>query len=677
MIAEIAKSLAGASGKPDQPAIAVLEAGTGTGKTVAYALAAIPVAKSLGMKIVISTATIALQEQIVNKDLPDLKAHSPLQFDFSLAKGRGRYLCLSKLDTLLQSHAVLDPNMALYEDEKATQLDDRALDLYNALAQDLINGRWDGDRDNWGESIEEELWRPITTDHRQCLNRRCSNFSGCSFFIARQGLEKADCIVANHDLVMADLTLGGGAILSKPEETIYIFDEGHHLPDKAISHFSHRARIKGTEAWLTQLNRTLKKIVKELGHPDSLTRKLVRLPELLSALEQGLSEVSIYLQDNIAFEATSTRDDQPADYRFNQGVVPLPLSQMADQLRLSFNRLFLLLEEFSDELKEAMGEGRAGISREGAESWFPLLGQLLARAEASHYLWRDYATASESVAGVPTARWLSQYNGNEFADIELSCSPILAAKTLNDNLWSRCAGAVVTSATLTALGCFDRLRMRTGLPENCCYRQVPSPFDYHSCGQLIIPRMSADPSDADAHTAAVIETLDRIIDPEEGSLVLFSSRKQMKQVLDGCREELRSITLAQGGYSKQELLKEHRSRIDQGQGSILFGLASFAEGVDLPGSYLTHVIIAKIPFAVPGHPVEEALSEWIQTQGGNPFMDISVPDASIRLVQGAGRLLRSETDRGRISLLDNRVLTRRYGKALLNALPPFQRVVES
>jgi ATP-dependent DNA helicase DinG len=167
--------------------------------------------------------------------------------------------------------------------------------------------------------------------------------------------------------------------------------------------------------------------------------------------------------------------------------------------------------------------------------------------------------------------------------------------------------------------------------------------------------------------------LPRLLDAREGSLVLFSSRRQMLEVFQGIDGGLRELVLMQGDYSKQEILRRHREAIDAGGGSVIFGLASFAEGVDLPGDYCRHVVIAKIPFAVPDSPLEAALAEWVEAQGRNAFMEISVPDAALRLVQASGRLLRTEQDSGRVTLMDRRILTRRYGRAILDSLPPYRR----
>ena len=254
MIAEIANTLsripdtgAAASGLP---AVCVIEAGTGTGKTIAYAVAAIPMAKSLGKRLVVATATIALQEQFVNKDLPDIRRSSGMDFTYALAKGRRRYVCLSKLDRMMAESQGASALIPLYPDEFGAPLEAEALPVYDAMLEALGRGQWDGDRDNWSDNVSEQIWYSVTTDHSQCTGRRCPHISQCSFYRARDELQSADIIVTNHDLVLADLALGGGAILSLPEDSIYVFDEGHHLPDKALSHFASFCRLHSTIAWL-------------------------------------------------------------------------------------------------------------------------------------------------------------------------------------------------------------------------------------------------------------------------------------------------------------------------------------------------------------------------------------------------------------------------------------------
>lgn len=672
MIAEVARTLASADGEGEEPAIAVVEAGTGTGKTMAYSIAAIPVAQALDKTLVISTGTVALQEQIVYKDLPDLQQHSGLQFSFTLAKGRGRYLCLAKLDGALADQAAANPALALYPDEQQGGLDSAGQAVLQTLLEKLGSGAWDGDRDRWPEPIPDATWSRITTDHAQCTGRRCPHVRQCCFFKARDAIDKVDVIVTNHDLVMADLALGGGAILPPPAECIYIFDEGHHLPDKARDHFACHVRLRATDRALEQSLRGLASAAGELGDSGGIDRQFELLPGIVFGLRQQLAAI------RPAFEALLEQagaGERNPHHRFPQGVVPEALREIAAQLRDGFEELAERLGRICAVVEEALDDGAHGIGRDIAERWYPALSSLRARAEASRELWFFFARDAGDEKP-PRARWVAAVPGGGGAlDLEVNCSPILAAGTLATHLWSSCAAAVVTSATLTALGKFDRFAMRAGVPAEATRTVVPSPFHHADAGVLSVPPMRAEPTDPEQHTAMLIEMLPQLLDPAEGSLVLFSSRKQMEQVHEGLDAPWRARILMQDQLSKQEILNRHRARIDGGEGGVIFGLASFAEGVDLPGDYCRHVVIAKIPFAVPDEPVESALAEWVESRGGNPFMELSVPDAAMKLVQASGRLLRSESDTGRITLLDRRVVTRRYGRAILDSLPPFRREI--
>jgi len=188
-----------------------------------------------------------------------------------------------------------------------------------------------------------------------------------------------------------------------------------------------------------------------------------------------------------------------------------------------------------------------------------------------------------------------------------------------------------------------------------------------------VPRLNCDPSDNLRHTELIVAAIPKLLATTDAALMLFSSRRQMRDVLDGLDDEWRDRVLCQDDFQKSQLLKYHRKRVDDGEGSIIFGLASFAEGIDLPSKYCTHVLIAKLPFSVPNDPVEMTLADWVEEQGHNPFMKLAVPDAAFRLLQATGRLLRNEQDTGQITLFDERIVTRRYGKAILDSLPPYRR----
>lgn len=698
MIAEIARALAlidadqdagegseNAAETGSNGPVCVIEAGTGTGKTLAYVLGTLPLAKHLGKKVVLATATVALQEQVTQRDLPDIAKHSGLSFSYTLAKGRGRYLCLSRLDQILQGNDSENAMLALFGDDVsdlgAPTPGDTA--LYESMLDKISRGEWHGDRDDWDGVMRDADWSPVTVEAGQCAGQKCSNYSRCFFYQARDQVQKVDCVVANHDLVLVDLALGGGAILPAPEDTIYIFDEAHHLPAKANQHFSSSTRLRATMQWLDASARTLARLAADTVINDNgvIAREQSDIKPLFKQLSEALGTALLLVEPLLQANASGNQRaagskhgsaDGGEAMTFALGVVPVELREQAVQLASRFYRLTRGLREISTVLRRQMEEADTLPGRQHAEQWFPLLGSMASRAEASEKLWQAFAS-KDAADQAPSARWLSQVEQGDSTDIVLSCSPVLAAHTLTENLWQRCAGAVLTSATLSALEKFDVLAMRAGLPAHTVFHRIASPFDYASAARLIIPKLNCDPSDSRAHTAAIVALLPQLLDKSEASLMLFSSRRQMLDVLEGLSDEWRHIILCQDDYQKAQLLNFHRQRIDKGEPSVIFGLASFAEGVDLPGKYCEHVLIAKIPFAVPNDPIEATLAQWLEQQGKNPFMTLAVPEAAFRLVQASGRLLRSETDTGRITLFDERVISKFYGKSILASLPPFTR----
>ena len=483
-------------------------------------------------------------------------------------------------------------------------------------------------------------------------------------------MQSADIIVTNHDLALSDLALGGGAILPPPQECIYIFDEGHHLPDKALAHFASFCRLHATSAWLQDSVKTLAQSAQTLASVDGVQQPLQELP---ARMDDAIASLQVA-------EQTVAQMFEPADVveggedrqlRFPHGVVPEPLRDVAATLTGLFERLCQDLSRIEARLEDALEDNFDGLDKSEIEALHINQGAMLGRAEGALALWRDYA-GDAAGEDPPRARWITLVNSGGQYGFDLRCSHVLASDILADCLWSRAAGVVVTSATLTALGSFERFILHSGAPREAVYKVVSSPFRYENAS-FEVPPMDCDPGDSRAHTAELIARLPDVLEPDAGALVLFSSRRQMLDVSDGLRETLGERLLVQGDYSKQEIVRRHRERIDAGLGSVIFGLASFAEGVDLPGDYCRHVVIAKIPFAVPDSPLEAALAEWFESRGRNPFMEMSVPDAALRLVQASGRLLRTEADTGRVTLMDRRIVTRRYGRAILDSLPPFRR----
>lgn len=670
MIAEIARTLSriefdDEGNRTSDNHVCVVEAGTGTGKTIGYLLPTVVLARALGKKIVISTATVALQEQVVHKDLPELNQHTELNLGFRLAKGRGRYLCLSKLDRLLSDDEG-QQLIPLYEDE-AVGLDEQDKNLFREMLHRLSVGEWDGDRDNWEDEIEGPRWQKVTTDHRQCTGRKCSHVRNCAFFKARDSIDDTECVVANHDLVLADLALGGGAILPPPEDTIYVFDEGHHLPEKALNHFSSRTRYSSTIRWLGQSEGQWPSLIAELADASYFCQLAEPLEGLLKHA-RNLMETHSHLVQHICAEVD--RSQFIPRLRFPEGVAPPELEALAAELKLAFADLVLRLEKLNQELETLMDEQSSAVAQVDLENLYPVIGIWLNRAQGNLSLWTQYEKTAPD-KDWPIARWITLIDNNGVSDYEIVASPILASRALEASLWGRCYASVVTSATIMALNTFDRFKTRAGTNEEASYLSVPSPFNYTENAKFVIPKASIEASDSQRHTESVIDILEDIVDLSAGSLVLFSSRRQMQEVYDSMPVSFTNKVLMQGVESKQSLISKHKGRIDNKMGSVLFGLASFAEGVDLPGAYCTHVIIAKIPFAVPDDPVEAAFSEWVDANGGNAFMQVSVPDASVKLIQACGRLLRTESDEGTISVLDRRLLSKRYGRVLLNSLPPY------
>lgn len=650
MIADIARGLT------EDDRLCVVEAGTGTGKTAAYCLAAIPIAQARDKRVVISTATVALQEQVALRDLPDLKRHANLDFSFTIAKGRSRYVCLQRLEDRL----AFDPERErLYGPPDAEHLE-----IYRRLEAAFDTGTWDGDLDNWADGVPPTAWTPVTNDRVGCQGRRCKYYHQCPVFRARADVVDADVVVANHDLVLTDLRIGGGVVLPDPAETIFVLDEAHHLPDKTRDQFTFHAALHGCADWLKQVSSSMETMARRFNQPREVQRARERLAEEAGGADDLIAAVGTIVGD-LAFEP---RDTDTETYRFPLGEIPEPLAEASAPLGESFGGVAAILGELGDDLDEVVEGNLDWPNPEQAESWRPTIGQLASRAASAEALFSDYGNSSSASA----ARWASRGLAEGREDIELMSVPLRPGEILNDYLWSGCHGALATSATLCALGAFDRFRESAGLKGSVRESRIASPFDFERVATLSVPRMRAEPSASQDHTEEIAALLPDLLRLEPSALVLFNSWWQFNAVVESLPEELRSNCRLQGEASKQRLIRDHTEAIDQGQPSYLFGLASFAEGVDLPGDYCRHVILARIPFAVPDDPVDQALAEWLVNQGRNPFMELSLPDASLRLVQACGRLIRNESDEGRITLLDRRILTRRYGESLLAALPPYR-----
>ncbi|ELM3615323.1 ATP-dependent DNA helicase DinG [Aeromonas sobria] len=658
LVAEIAKTLTGEYDK--QRRILVAEAGTGIGKSLSYAQGAIPVARLTQKKLVISTATVALQEQLIHKDLPFYHRHSELPFRFMLVKGRQRYCCEHLLE-----QAASGVEMANFEIDFGTlskhKPSDSDKDRFARLWQAYTDGKWDGDRDNWPEPISDACWLHIAADRHTC-NKALSHHQHCPFHRARNDMDSADVLVVNHALLLSDLTMGGGIILPPPDECIYVLDEAHHLPTIARDHGAASASVKGSRRWLEKLVQSAGKLARALNK-ESLIDPQLKLQDALASIQPDLKAVEQWLSANDRLFGTEPH------YRFAEGVLPDPLPMLAENLKESSKKALRALDRMQSAIGEALKDGE--IRRKEAEPLLAESGFHLQRLESFCALW-EMLGRHVPTGKTPLARWMAK---SDDGDIWLHASPIEVGYLLEEWLWSKCLGAVLVSATLTALSSFSYFRHQVGLKEHdgTRYLRLRSPFEYQKA-ELYLPKMEHEPN-SPAFTQELISVLPRILAGKEASLVLFSSYRQMNEVVAGLRAKGLSL-LVQGEASRNALLTLHKQKCDGGQASILFGTGSFSEGLDLPGHYLTNLVITKLPFAVPNSPVEEATAEWVEQRGGNPFLQLTVPEASRKLIQACGRLIRKEADRGRVTILDRRLLTKRYGKGLLDALPPFTRRIE-
>ncbi len=658
LVAEIANTLCGSYHKRNRMIVA--EAGTGIGKSLSYLMATIPVARFNNRKIVISTATVALQEQLINKDLPLYRRLTDFEFSFLLAKGRQRYCCSEKLAA---ASGVDGGQLAMFE----TKPKAKDIELLKTLYEKLQQGKWDGDRDSWPRPISEELWRLIVSDKHSC-NGSLHAHRSCPFQKARSELDKVDVIIANHSLVMSDISLGGGVILPEPDNTIYVFDEAHHLPQVARDHASAAASLKGAASWLEKLNQSVTKLA-NLADEKRVARFRNELQNAAQELIPALSQLSQ------RFDASEFVDKT---YRFEHGELPEWLEQESKQLKQLSSKACLAVAKIADLIAERVKDGE--IASRLAEPALAELSFYIQRTENLAQVWQLMAQPQPE-KGAPLARWLEVSDERE-GDFVVNVSPLEVGWQLDQQIWSRCVGAVLVSATIRALNSFSFFCRQTGISDKpddgVQFLALASPFDYQQQAELYVPKMAYEPQMPE-FTDHLIERLPNLMAENKANLVLFASYWQMNQVAKALSMEFTKkgwCLQIQGESSRTEIINKHKKLIKNHKTSILFGTGSFSEGLDLPGDLLENLIITKIPFAVPTSPVEQAHSEYIQAKGGNPFMQIAVPEASKKLIQSVGRLLRKEKDSGRVIILDRRLISKRYGKSLLDSLPPFKRHIE-
>ena len=713
-------SVSAEAGLPER-GIAVVQAGTGVGKSAAYASTVIPLALAQQKRVIISTATVALQEQLIAKDLPALAAALPEPFTFALAKGRGRYVCRLKLDQLSGGDAA---SADLFESDDALGAADaspaavaastvanaaasaRAAERWSERAQQyaqwtasLDAGSWDGDRDRLDEPPEGELWGPVAAERHTCTARHCPSYNSCSYYQARARLAQSQVIVVNHDLLLSTLGLHA---LPAPEDCYLVFDEAHHLGAVAQGQFTESMDLMRSQ-WLDRLPRAVDEVAGALQHTPgvdvaTLARELKTaqgelarlamarigaLPEWLALTGRGRTPEPAEggrgsARGGFRQAAPPERGYQapPVVDRFEGGALPPEWLETVAQLHSRASALLKVMEALATQLKANARDNPGDAAR--CAKLYSRLGVLAPRlqhAQATAELWLQDPAAGQA----PLAKWLEAGIQHGLVTLTAHACPLQPGSLLRNQLWNKVRAAVVTSASLVTCGGFEHFLHESGLAydDAVVAREVQSPFDHARQGRLVVVQTRADPKDVEAYTREMLDALmSDLAAVQRGALVLFTSKAQMRRAQEllerGLHSDLRGAVLAQGEASRAQLLRRHAERVQAGEPSILFGLQSFGEGLDLPGELCEWVFITKLPFASPSDPVGQARADWLKAQGRDPFSELVVPATGARLLQWTGRALRSETDEAVVVCYDARLLRQNYGRRMLKGLPPYK-----
>jgi ATP-dependent DNA helicase DinG len=668
---EMSEFIAQKMSQRDHHRVAVVEAPTGVGKTLAYLAGTIDAALDNKKILVISTATVNLQQQLLQKDVPHFIEATGKALKVVQAKGRRRYLCPSKLIGLVSSATQQDLNFDVEHKYQHARRQNAAKQVF----QQWDTKQWDGDRDSRKEGIDPELWHNISTDSEGCAGKSCSQFIRCPYYLVRRDMATANVVIANHDLVLSDADLGGGLVLPNPEEILFVFDEAHNLPQKALDHAAKALNF----AQLYQTTETADSVLKKI--PQVLLSREHDVGFMVMELRRDLPGVATLLQqmetllqsDDLVKDIIAGKVSEPRIYW--QSPLVKTLITPCQGLLQRANTIYKHYALFAKWIKDALESQE--ISNKVAEVLLPQVGTV---QNIFGYLidFMGLFLDEDKADFPPNVRWLSYEQFAKSPTLVINAGPMTSAYFLEKTLWNRAYGAVLTSATLRGMGLFQRFRSDCGLKRfnSQHFLAVKSPFNYHQQATLHLPNMLALPNEnKETWQNEIVIQLNTLIDQKEATLVLFTSKTVMDSVYKAMPISFVPKILLQGqSLSPKNMISEHIQRIEKGEGSIIFGMDRFAEGVDLPGHLCSHVIITKLPFPVFTRPIEQAKQEWIIRSGGQPFISLSLPAVSVRLIQACGRLLRKETDSGRITILDRRLLTKNYGKQLLKHLPNYRLI---
>lgn len=659
--------------------VALIEAGTGTGKSLAYLIPAIIWAVRNEQRVVISTNTINLQEQLIKKDIPLLQRNSNIEFSAYLLKGRGNYLCKRKLMA-----AATDP--ALFPDAASEELD-----AISAWAEHSPSGCLS----DLSFQPAWEVWDNLRCEGDQCSRSRCTHFQKCFFYRARREAASARILVVNHALLLADMALrqnnGYDAVSVLPPFERLIIDEGHHLEEAATTAYSARISRAGIMRQLARLVTTGGKsgILSVLNNRIGQT-----LPEQMEGLYQELSaiietalqpqtiELASLVDKELDWLAKALQEQEAGDDLRGSEI----RRRITPQIRKSHfwsvlsPKLLHLAEKFSE-----LGDGLSALDRASAKLPDPLkmtLDSLLTDAVGIGHRLTTIATELTLFCtdDVGYCHWLElKQAGQNGMQPAICTAPLEVATLLHRSMLQPLETVIITSATMTVSNSFSYQRKRNGIDlleqKQLSELLLPSPFDFGNQSVIGIPTDMPDPSSRDFKQAVIDTVLQALVISRGGAFVLFTSFELLRTVSSALKADLERLgltVLRQGeGAGRNQLLARFRKE----NNAVLFGTDSFWEGVDVKGDALRLVIITRLPFQVPTEPIQQARAELVTNQGGDPFRELSLPQAVLKLRQGFGRLIRSRTDRGAVLLLDSRIVSKNYGSRFLKSLPASGQVI--
>jgi ATP-dependent DNA helicase DinG len=631
----------------------LVEAGTGTGKSFAYLVPAALWSAQNNSRVVISTNTINLQDQLVKKDLPDLCQALNLDLRFAILKGRANYLCPRRLETLRQR----GPD---------TMEEMRVLAKIMVWQQESDSG--DRGEINLNGPVERDVWLRLSAEDEGCKADTCQTriAGGCPFYRARQIAQSAHILVVNHALLLSDVATGNRVL---PEYNYLIIDEGHHMESATTSALSFRATQGDIMRLMRELGGTSSGI---LGYLLNLLQEMLR-PAEFAAFHQSIQRSTdlLFRMEHYFREFFNVVDDflvelregrQVSGYgqseRITDATRTLPVWTNVEIIWDEAHETCLLLLNLLSDLYKSAGE----LIKNGPVELEDCLNTL---SDAFRRLSETDANLQTLVAQPRSdfVFWVEiQGNHNQMS---LNMAPLHIGPLMQKYIWNQKASVILTSATLTTHEGFDYLRSRLNA-EDAEEIQLGSPFDYESAALLYLINDIPEPSDTNGHQRAIEQVLTRLSKATSGRLLaLFTSYAQLRRTSTSITPALAEdgiIVYEQGeGASPNTLLETFR----EADKAVLLGTRSFWEGVDIPGDALSVLAIIKLPFEVPTEPIIAARSETFE----DPFTEYQLPEAILRFRQGFGRLIRTQSDRGVVAILDRRILTKRYGRAFLDSLP--------